>query len=153
MRLKNVKNLVGAGDRVMGMALPFAIVGIAANVVWPDAFRMGAGLPGAIAGIALLAVGVPLWLWAVAQILVYVPRGRLITSGPFRLMLHPIYTCVALLAIPGVGLVVDTWVGFPIGAALYASSRVFAPREERQLAKDFPNEYPTYRARVLLPWL
>jgi protein-S-isoprenylcysteine O-methyltransferase Ste14 len=52
-----------------------------------------------------------------------------------------------------VGLVLDTWVGFAIGAALYVSSRIFAPSEERQLARDFPNEYPAYCARVFLPWL
>jgi protein-S-isoprenylcysteine O-methyltransferase Ste14 len=148
-----LRNLVGAGDRIAALALPFAVAGITTNVVWPDVFRMGLGFAGVIAGLVLLALGIPLWLWAAAQILAYAPRARLITAGPFALLLHPIYTSAALLVIPGCGLVADTWVGFAIGGALYISSRVFAPCEERQLAEDFPTEYPAYRARVLLPWL
>ena len=148
-----LRNLVGAGDRIIAMALPLAAAGIVANAVWPDIFRMGFGRVGWIAGIVLLTVAVPLWLWAVAQILVYAPHGRLITSGPFALVLHPIYTFVALLLVPGIGLVVDSWMGFMIGGTLYIASRLFAPSEEKQLAKAFPAEYTSYRGRVLLPWL
>jgi len=145
--------LVGAADRIIATAMPFAIVGIAANAVWGDVFRMGLGRAGLIAGTVLLAAGTPLWLWAVGQILVYAPRGRLITTGPFALVLHPVYTSVALLVIPGIGFVIDSWVGLAIGGALYIGTRCFAPREEHQLAKDFPAEYPGHRARVLLRWL
>jgi protein-S-isoprenylcysteine O-methyltransferase Ste14 len=148
-----LKVLVGEGSHVMGLTLPFAAAGIAANLVWPSIFWMGFGTPGLIIGIVLLVIGVPLWLTSVVQILVWVPRKRLITTGPFALMLHPLYTCVALLVIPGCGLVVDTWVGFAIGAVLYISSRIFSPREEILLSGYFPAEYPAYRAKVLIPWL
>ncbi len=148
-----VRALVGAGDRIVLAMLPFAVAGIVANVVWPDVFRIGSESVGTVIGLVLLAVGVPLWVMSVAQILMYVPRGKLITTGPYALLLHPIYTSVSLLVIPGVGLVLDSWVGFAIGAALYASSRAFSGREERQLAESFPMEYPAYRAKVLLPWL
>lgn len=148
-----LKALVGSADKVMGLTLPFLLAGVAANIAWPAAFRLGFGSGGLIAAAALLAVGVPLWLTAVVQVLVLVPRKRLITGGAFALMLHPIYTAVALLVIPGVGLLFDSWAGFAIGAVLYASTRIFAPAEERLLEKYFPVEYPAYRAKVLLPWL
>jgi protein-S-isoprenylcysteine O-methyltransferase Ste14 len=148
-----LKVLVGSGDRVMGLTLPFIVVGIAANIIWPAAFRMDSSMGGLIAGIVLLVIGVPLWLTSVVQILVYVPRKILITNGPFLLMLHPLYTVVALLVLPGVGLVLDTWLGPALGVILYVSSRIFSPAEEKLLAKYFPMEYPAYRARVLLPWL
>jgi protein-S-isoprenylcysteine O-methyltransferase Ste14 len=114
---------------------------------------MGFGTGGVIAGVVLLALGVPIWLTSVAQILVHVPRGELITTGPFALVLHPIYTSVALLVIPGCGLVFDSWIGFAIGAVLYVSQRLFARGEERDLARRFPVAYPAYRRTVLLPWL
>lgn len=148
-----LKELIGAGDRIVAVVLPFAGAGIAANVVWPNAFRMGLGPAGLIVGIILLTIGVPLWLWAVVQILVYAPRGRLITSGPFALVLHPIYTFVALFVLPGIGFVAGSWMWFPLGGALYIGSRLFAPREERQLAESFSSEYAAYRARVLFPRL
>ena len=109
----------------MGLALPFAAVGVAANILRPGWFTLGLGLAGWIAGIVLLAVGVPAWLSSVALILVRVPRKQLITTGPFAVVRHPLYTSVALLVIPGVGGIFDTWVGAAVGAILYASSRMF----------------------------
>ncbi len=149
----HVKALVGAGDRIVLATLPVAAAGIVANVLWPGVFRIGSESVCLVIGLVLLALGLPLWVMSVVQILVNVPRGKLITTGPFALLLHPIYTSVALLIIPGVGLILDSWVGFAIGAALYGASRAFAGREERQLAEDFPAEYPAYRAKVLLRWL
>jgi protein-S-isoprenylcysteine O-methyltransferase Ste14 len=148
-----IQELVGTGDRIMAVTLPFAVMGLAANVLWPSIFRMGFGTAGLITGVVLLALGVPIWLASVVQILVHVPRGELITTGPFALVLHPIYASVALLVIPGCGLVLDSWLGFAIGAVLYVSERHFARAEERDLTRRFPLEYPAYRRRVLLPWL
>jgi protein-S-isoprenylcysteine O-methyltransferase Ste14 len=148
-----LKVLVGAGDRVMGLALPFILVGVAANILWPTVFRMGSGSGGVIAGVILLVIGVPTWLTSVVQILVNVPRRRLITTGPFAVVLHPLYTSVALLVFPGIGLVLDTWLGPALGIILYVSSRLFAEAEGKILEKVFPKEYPAYRSRVILPWL
>jgi protein-S-isoprenylcysteine O-methyltransferase Ste14 len=148
-----LKVLVGEGGHVMGLTLPFAVAGIGANLIWPAVFQMGFRPAGPLVGIALLAVGLPLWITSVVQILVYVPRKRLITTGPFAVVLHPLYTFVALLVIPGCGLLLDTWVGFAIGAVLYVSNRIFSVREEKLLEGFFPKEYAEYRRRVLLPWL
>ncbi len=149
----SIKTLVGAGDRIAALALPFVVVGVIANRLWPQVFRAGLGGAGRIAGIVLLVPGVALWLASVLQILVLVPKGKLITSGPFALMRHPLYTSVALLVIPGCGLLFDSWLGFAIGLILYGSVRAFAPREDRDLADRFPQDYPAYRKRVMLPWL
>jgi protein-S-isoprenylcysteine O-methyltransferase Ste14 len=148
-----LKILVGSGDRIMSLTLPFLVVGVVANIIWPHVFTLGFGLGGLIAGIALLAVGVPVWLSSVALVLINVPKKKLITAGAFALLLHPMYTSVGLLVLPGVGLLLDSWVGAAIGVALYVSSRIFAPREDEILAKVFPTEYPEYRKRVLIPWL
>lgn len=148
-----IKLLTGAADRIMGGLLPFAVVGIAANVLWPSTFHLGLGTTRLVLGGALLAIGVPLWLVSAVQILVHVPKGKLITRGPFAIMIHPLYTSVALLVIPGLGLLFDSWLGFALGLVLYLSSRRFAPKEEREMAERFPDEYPAYRRRVLLPWL
>ncbi len=148
-----LKILVGAGHKVMGLFMPFAVAGIVLNVIFPAWFTMGLGRGGLITGVVMLLVGVPLWLTSVAQILIFVPRGRLITTGPYAIMLHPLYTSVGLLVIPAVGLLLDTWLGFALGAVLYVSSRIFSPEEEKVLEKIFPKEYAEYRKKVFLPWL
>lgn len=148
-----LKVLVGSGDRIMSLTLPFLVVGVVANILWPGVFALGLGMGGVIAGIVLLVIGVPVWLTGVGQVLVNVPKKRLITTGPFAVLLHPMYTSVSLLVFPGLGLLFDSWVGAATGVALYVSSKIFAPREDQVLAKVFPSEYPAYRKRVLIPWL
>ncbi len=145
--------LVGSGGRIMSLVLPFLVAGIVSNILWPHVFRLGFGMAGLIAGVALLLVGVPLWLYSVALILIDVPKKRLITRGPFRIVLHPLYTSVALLVLPGLGILLDTWLGAGVGLVLYISSRIFSPEEERILQKIFPKEYPEYRLKVIIPWL
>ncbi len=148
-----LKVLVGSGDRIMSLTLPFIVIGVAANILWPSVFTLGFGQGGLIAGIVLLVVGVPVWFTGVAQVLVNVPKKRLITTGPFAVVPHPMYTAVSLLVFPGLGLLFDTWVGAGIGVVLYVSSRIFSPAEDRILAEVFPKEYAEYRQRVLMPWL
>ncbi len=149
----NLRALVGAGDRIIGGTLPVALVGVAANVAWPAVFRMHLGPSGLILGGILLLVGVPIWLTSAIQVLVHVPKRHLITNGPFALVLHPLYTSVALLVLPGIGFVLDTWLGPALGAVLYGFSRIFAAREDAALEDAFGEQYRRYRARVLLPWL
>lgn len=149
----NVRALVGAGDRIMGLTLPFAAAAVAANVLWPDVFDPGLGLAGRVAGGVLLALGVPIWLASAALIARNVPRGRLVTTGPFAWVRHPLYTAVALLVLPGLGLVLDSWAGLAVGAVLYGASRLFSGREDRELAARFGAEYEAYCGRVRIPWV
>jgi len=58
-----------------------------------------------------------------------------------------------LLVIPGIGFLLDTWVGLAIGAVLYVRSRLFSVKEEKDLEDAFSSEYREYRAKVILPWL
>jgi protein-S-isoprenylcysteine O-methyltransferase Ste14 len=128
----NIKTLVGSGDRIALLVLPFLVVGIALNVTNPAAFSLG-GPPAwlAIASVAVLVVGVTVWLWSVALILANVPKGRLITGGPYRWVRHPLYVAVALLVVPWLGFLLDTWLGVIVGAAIYAGARLFAPAERQ----------------------
>jgi len=149
----NIKQLAGSGDKIIGFTLPFALAGIILNVVYPQWFIMNAGLAGVIIGSVLLGFGVPFWLTSVVQMLKYVPQNKLITKGPFLAVMHPIYTSVALLVIPGLTFVFDTWVGFLIGAILYIISRIFREWEEKKLEELFTKEYAIYRSKVIIPWL
>lgn len=149
-----IKTLVGSGDRIALVLLPFLAVGLVANLLAPAAFTVGGPAPAlAVAAIVVLVPGVVLWLWSAALIVIRVPRGELITSGPFALVRHPLYTSVALLVLPALGVLLDSWLGALLGVVLYLASRRHAPAEERTLARTFGRAWDDYRAHVLLPWL
>lgn len=149
-----LKLLVGAGDRIALSTLPFFVVGLILNIAYPSVFDVG-GPPTAllVVSIVVLVVGVALWMWSVALILRKVPRGELITTGPYSLVKHPLYTAVALLVLPWLGFLFNTWLGLAVGIVMYIASRIFAPAEEAALSRTFGAAWDEYCDRVRLPWL
>lgn len=150
----SLKTLVGSGDKIGLFTLPFLMVGLVLNIAYPSVFSVG-GPPDALraASVVVLAVGVVIWVWSGALILTWVPRGKLITHGPYALVRHPLYTAVSLLVLPCLGFVFNTWLGVVIGIVMYAVSRVFAPVEDAKLAKTFGSGWVEYARSVKIPWL
>jgi protein-S-isoprenylcysteine O-methyltransferase Ste14 len=146
--------LVGSGHRIVLFTLPFVVAATLLGVARPSLVSVGGPPPIlAIVSLLILVPGVAIWLWSVVLILTRVPRGELITGGPYAVVKHPLYTSVALLVVPWIGFLCDTWLGAPVGAALYLGSRIHAPDEERELAARFGSAWDAYIARVKIPWL
>jgi len=150
----NLKVLVGSGERIGLFVLPFVIAGVALSFLAPTLMSVG-GPPPALKmlSIVVLVPGVTMWVWSVALILTRVPKHELITGGPFSLVKHPLYTSVALLVLPWVGFLLDTWLGVVLGVALYVASRRYAPEEEEALARSFGPKWDAYSESVKIPWL
>jgi protein-S-isoprenylcysteine O-methyltransferase Ste14 len=149
-----LKALIGSGHRIMLLTLPFLVAGLILNITYPSWFSIG-GPPLAlkVISIALLVPGVAIWMWSVVLILTRVPRNELITDGPYSLVKHPLYTAVALLVLPWVGILLNSWLGIVIGIILYVGARVFAPEEERGLSKTFGAAWDEYCHNVKIAWL
>jgi protein-S-isoprenylcysteine O-methyltransferase Ste14 len=149
-----LKDLMGSGDKIMLLAAPFLVLGLVLNILFPAWFGVG-GPPLAlkVISIILLIPGVVLWLWSVVLILLRVPQKKLITDGPYALAKHPLYTAVALLVLPWLGFLLDSWLGVVVGLAIYIGSRLYSPAEEEGLSKTFGPAWDAYRRKVLLPWL
>ena len=150
----NIKALVGAGDRIVKPVLPFLVIGVALNVLYPSVFGVGGPLPALkVAALVALVPGVVGWLWSVVLILTRVPKHELITGGPFALVKHPLYTAVSLLVVPAIGILLNSWLGVVIGLVMYLASRRYAPGEEETLSREFGDEWDRYATGVLAPWL
>jgi len=149
-----VKALVGSGDKIGLFTLPFLLLGAILNRKKPSFFRVG-GPPTFLKVIALLLLlpGLTIWMWSVLLIVTNVPQNKLITNGPYAFVKHPLYTSVALLVLPGIGLLLNTWLGAVIGIILYSGSRLFSPEEEVLLSKTFGATWDEYCKQVKIPWL
>jgi protein-S-isoprenylcysteine O-methyltransferase Ste14 len=153
-RVLSLRELVGSGDRIALFVLPFLAVGLVVAVAFPEQ-ASAAGPPGWLGWISalLLTVGLVTWAWSVALILTRVRSGHLVTSGPYALVKHPLYTSVGLLVLPCLGFLLDTWLGLVVGVALYVASRRYGPEEEAALAERFGPQWEAYVRRVRMPWL
>lgn len=111
-------------------------------------------------GLVLWAAGLGLAVWA----RLYIGRNwgtpmsrrenpALVTTGPYRLIRHPIYTGI-IIAFVGTALATSPF-GL-IAAAVLAAFFIFsATREEKFLAREFPDTYLAYKAqtKMLVPFL
>ena len=78
---------------------------------------------------------------------------ELVTSGPYRLVRHPIYTGILFA---GFGTAVALSWSWLVAEALAAVYFVYsATVEERNLTKQFPDTYPAYRrsSKMLVPFI
>ncbi len=149
-----LRALVGSGEKIGLFALPFVVAGVVLNVARPGWFRVGGPPPWLqILAMCMLVPGVGIWGWSVVLIATKARRGELITSGPYALVKHPLYTGVALLVLPSVGLLLNTWLGAALGLVMYVGSRIYAPEEEHLLARTYGAAWEEYCRRERLPWL
>ncbi len=149
-----LKVLVGNGRKIGLLVLPFLVIGVVLNILFPTFFSVG-GPPDVLFWISviLLIPGVIIWIWSVILILTKIPKKQLITNGPYALMKHPLYTGVALLVLPWFGFLINTWLGALIGIVIYIGSRLYSPEEEQMLSTIFGPVWDDYRSKVKIPWL
>jgi protein-S-isoprenylcysteine O-methyltransferase Ste14 len=152
--MRTLKELVGSGDRIFLFTAPFIVVALVLALADPPILDV-AGPPFWLQALSVpvLAAGLAIWIWSVVLILTNVPRGRLITGGPYAWLRHPLYTAVALLVLPWLGFILGSWLGLLIGIGLYLGSRIFAPDEETTLARTFGPAWGDYSRNVKLGWL
>jgi len=144
-------------------------IGVMILVIFFFLFRLNrdAGVHPAFSGPVLAGVGLGVWAAGLAIAVwarLYIGRNwgmpmtrrvepELVTTGPYRLVRHPIYAGI-LLALVGTALAISP-LGLIAVAVLAAFFTFSATREERFLAEEFPSAYPPYKARtkMLIPFV
>lgn len=107
-----------------------------------------------VAGVVLTYLGLPLTIWSRARLgrfwsaVVALKRDhRLIQSGPYRVVRHPLYSGIILAAI-GLALCVTTWSSLLGAALLLICFERRAHKEDALLATEFGAEFEAYRQRT-----
>ena len=111
-------------------------------------------------GLVLFAAGLGFAIWARIHIgrnwgtpMSQKDDPELVTSGPYQLVRHPIYSGVM---VAGVGTAVALSWSWLIAVALAGVYFVYsATIEERNLTEQFPDTYPVYRrsTKMLVPFI
>jgi len=144
------------GVRVLLVAVVIVLIRVGAlrgNASDTDAWRGGLGL-------VLFAVGLGFAIWARVNIgrnwgtpMTQKVEPELVTSGPYRLVRHPIYTGIL---VAGVGTAVALSWRWLIAVALAGLYFLYsATVEERYMTERFPDTYPTYKqaTKMLVPFI
>jgi protein-S-isoprenylcysteine O-methyltransferase Ste14 len=111
-------------------------------------------------GLVLFGLGLGFAIWARGHIgrnwgtpMTQKDEPELVTSGPYHLVRHPIYSGI-LLANIGTAVALSWWWLIP-GALAGIYFIYSATVEERYLTEQFPNSYPAYKrlTKMLLPFV
>ena len=118
-----------------------------------DPWRAGLGL-------ALLALGLGFAIWARVHIgrnwgtpMTQKAEPELVTSGPYHLVRHPIYSGI-LVASSGTAAALSWW--WLIATVLVGVYFIYsATVEERYMTEQFPDAYPAYKrsTKMLVPFI
>jgi protein-S-isoprenylcysteine O-methyltransferase Ste14 len=111
-------------------------------------------------GLAFFALGLGLAVWARVHLgrnwgtpMTQKVEPELVTSGPYRLARHPIYSGILIAGIGTAVALSWLWLTALVLAGIYF---VYAARvEERYLAEQFPADYPPYKrsTKMLVPFV
>jgi protein-S-isoprenylcysteine O-methyltransferase Ste14 len=139
----------GIGPRTFGPSLLLAVTAWVATREWPEVFGIPGLAPGIrIAGGILMGFGFLLWLAGVVTVMRAYKRDELMTSGPFALVRHPVYSAWITLIFPGLALWARSWLMLFVPLLGYAMFRMLIHREDEYLDRRFGQSYREYRARV-----
>jgi protein-S-isoprenylcysteine O-methyltransferase Ste14 len=119
--------------------------GVQAAFVYPAAW---------VAGVVLIVAGYAATLWCYAAMgaawrigIDQKGTSKLVQSGPYRLIRHPIYGFQMTMLI-GAALLLPTWISLAILVIHYVCASIKAVDEERHLTGVFGEEYRDYMKRT-----
>jgi len=111
----------------------------------------------ATVGILLILIGIPFNIVAIVIVTRAFNAGNLVTGGIFGMCRHPLYAAWVVFIVPGIMLLVNSWIGLTTPPVMYFILRILVKKEEIYLEKMFGDKYLAYKKRVpaVLPigWL
>jgi protein-S-isoprenylcysteine O-methyltransferase Ste14 len=143
-------NFLGCGPKIARVAIPFLTVAIVLTIVYPGIFTFGPvmKMPLLAAGILLLATGVISWAVTVRYLLLGLRSTRLITNGPFALCRNPLYATIMLLIVPGLSLVLNSWIILLTPFLAYSQFRRHIRTEYDEMEKFFGEAWREYAKKT-----
>ena len=140
----------GVGPKIMVPTFGYLVVAGIATYFWPAVCLVHA-IPYVfflVPGVVLLAIGLPMLVFAVVSVKAAYKRDELATTGLFGVVRNPIYAAWIVFNIPGLVLLVRSWPMFVAPFLAYGLFKVLVSKEERYLEERFGQAYLDYRSRV-----
>ena len=101
-----------------------------------------------VLGIALIILGLPVFIIPALTIDRYVYEGKLCKTGIYSVLRHPIYGAWIVLIVPGVVLITGCVLGILVPIFMYVLFKILIVEEDRYLEHKFGEEFLEYRNRV-----
>ncbi len=151
----------GTKERLLWVGWTTVVLCWILQPLWVRGMGSWDGVPAALvdpaawgAGVILIVVGYAATLWCYAAMgaawrigIDQKGTSKLVQSGPYRRIRHPIYGFQMTMLI-GAALLLPTWISFAILVIHYVCATIKASDEEKHLTGVFGSEYRDYMKRT-----
>jgi protein-S-isoprenylcysteine O-methyltransferase Ste14 len=149
-------NYFGVGPAIARMLLPW----VAATVLMTLLFPGWTTFPGDFkpwtfwVGLLWLIPGLIIYTISGRMLIRAVNEGRLITSGPYRFCRNPLYSMIILHIIPGVALMLNSWLMLTSVVVGYIAFKRSIREEYQEMEGTFGETYRDYcrKTAEFFPW-
>ncbi|MEI6681518.1 MAG: isoprenylcysteine carboxylmethyltransferase family protein [Bacteroidota bacterium] len=141
---------LGIGPKIGRIALPYLAITLVLNHFFHGTFSFGASLrePLLIAGLILLAIALVFYIASVRLMFPGIRNNKLVTSGPYRLCRNPLYAALLLFLVPGLAMILNSWLILTTTLVGYLAFRRYIHEEEEMLRRIFGEEYREYHDKT-----
>jgi len=139
-------NYMGIGPKIGGVVLPWLAVAIFLTLKFKGSFHYseGGGRIFFFTSLALVIVGSIMYFLTVPALLKGLKQTRLVTDGTYYLCRHPLYTSILLFVIPGISLMMNSWLILTASLIGFALLKIFIKSEYEEMEKFFGDDYRKY---------
>jgi protein-S-isoprenylcysteine O-methyltransferase Ste14 len=141
-------NFYGAGPKIGIVAFPWLAATIALTLIFKNAFAYSDPENKNLyyAGLVLLILGLAFYFSTVPLLLKGLKETKLVSKGAYYLCCNPLYASMILLMIPGISLMMNSWLVLTTSITGYIAFKVVIKKEYEEMEKFFGEEYIKYRA-------
>lgn len=140
----------GASPKIFLFTIIFSIPVVILNILYKSVFEINfiSGNALNILAVALLIIGIPLYINLGKKLKAAVAEGKLLTTGFFSICRNPLFAVVIFLLLPGILLFFKSWFLLLIPILQIICVEIFIGREEKNLETVFGQEYVVYKQKT-----
>jgi protein-S-isoprenylcysteine O-methyltransferase Ste14 len=140
-------NFFGAGPKIGRITLPWLAITIVLTLIKKEIFAFTSDGIEAIrvAGFIVLGLGLVFYFVTVRGLLKGLKETKLVTKGGFFFCQNPLYASLILLIIPGIALIMNSWLILTTTIIGYIMCKTHIRSEYNELEKTFGEAYLKYK--------
>jgi protein-S-isoprenylcysteine O-methyltransferase Ste14 len=138
----------GIGPKIARIAIPWLAATIALTLIFKNAFTYSDPENRNLyhGGVAFLILGLAFNFSTIPLLLKGIKEMKLVTNGTYYLCCNPLCASLLLLIIPGVSIMMNSWLVITTSITGYIVFKIAIKGEYREMEKFFGEEYRKYRA-------
>jgi len=139
----------GVGPKMTLTLVPFIVLLGTLNIIFSPAFQLPINQIWMIPiGIVLIIIGIIIFIKSEILLRKTYKASELLVTGFYGHVRHPMYGSFILFIIPGIVIVINSWILFFLPFIFYIIFRIFIKQEESYCLKKFGEKYTHYKKNV-----